>query len=552
MIRSTATGNVGEPGPGTGTSPSVGALPSRDGTANDLPIEVAPPPKPSRRFEVLVVTGVLLALLMGALDNFVVVTVLQTNILPDFGAPNGGTFVISAYIISSTVAVPIFGKLSDLWSRRNVFIAGLLVFIGGSALSGLSQNLTELIAFRAVQGFGAGDFFPVGLAIVAVTFPPEARARVTGLLSGVFGIATVAGPLIGSAIVSYTTWRWVFYVNLPVGLVGLAVIALTLGPLRPEVKRPFDLPGAALLVAWVGALMYPLIQVQDLLWAWGDPRTIGLLATSAVLAVVFVFWELRAREPLVPLRLLAHRVVAASGGTVFLIGMVFFSLITLLSFAVGGVLSHGASNSADVVRDVLYALVLPVVFGAVLGGQLLTRLPFRTVVLLGLAISFVGLFFLTRLTASTPTWTFAFGFLPVGGLILPLIPLGFGVGLTFPVFLLATQNQVPKRDVGEASGLIQFLQSLGGSVGLSMLATFQNSRFLLLDPSPSPSCTTTTPQLPLCAPFLQSYGSSQISAFDQTFWVMFALLVVALCFAVFLVGRMPKGEGAKPAAPGLG
>jgi len=510
------------------------------------------PPVVSRRFEILVVTGILLALLMGALDNFVVVTVLQTNILPSFGAPSGGTFVISGYIIATTVAVPIFGKLSDLWSRRNVFIAGLLIFIGGSALSGLSQNLSELIAFRAVQGFGAGDFFPVGIAIVAVTFPPATRARITGLLSGVFGIATVAGPLLGSAIVSVTTWRWVFYVNLPIGLLGLAIIGLTLGPLRPEVKRPFDIPGAALLVGWVGALMYPLIQVQELLWTWSDPRTLGLLAGATAIAVLFVLWELRAREPLVPLRLLAHRVVAASGGTVFLIGMVFFSLVTLLSFAVGGVLSHGASNSADIVRDVLYALVLPLVVGAVLGGQLVTRVAFRTVVFLGLAISFVGLYFLTRLTASTPTWTLAFGFLPVGGLVLPLIPIGFGVGLTFPVFLLATQNQVPKKDMGEASGLVQFLQSLGGSVGLSILATFQNGRFQALDPSPSPSCTTTMPQLPLCLPFLQAIGTSEITAFDQTFMVMLGMLAVALGFALFLVGRMPKGGDVTPSLSGPG
>jgi len=514
-------------------------------------MEVAPVPRPSRRFELLVVLGVLLALLMGALDNFVVITVLQTNILPQFGALSGGTFVVSAYVISSTVGVPIFGKLSDLYSRRNVFIVGLLVFIGGSALSGLSQNLSELIAFRAIQGFGAGDFFPVGLSIVAVTFPPEERARVTGLLSGVFGMATVAGPLLGSAIVGVTTWRWVFYVNLPVGLLGLAIIALTLGPLRPEVRRPFDVPGALLLSAWVGALMYPLIQVQDLLWSWSDPRTVGLLAASVATAIVFVVWELRAREPLVPLRLLAHRVVAASGGASFVIGIVFFSLVTLLSLAVGGVFARGATNGADIVRDVLYAMVLPVVVGAALGGQLLTRLSFRTVVLAGTSISFVGLFFLTGLSASTPTWTLAYGFFPVGGLVVPLIPLGFGVGLTFPVFLLATQNQVPKKDVGEASGLIQFLQSLGGAVGLSVLATFQNAQFRALDPLPSPACTT-NPTLSVCQQYFLSFGDAQIWAFDQTFTIMQVLLSVAIGFGIFLVGRMPKGPAASALASGPG
>ncbi len=491
------------------------------------------------------VTGVLLALLMGALDNFVVLTALPT-ILTEFGAPNGGTFVISGYIIASTVGVPIFGKLSDLWSRRNVFLGGLVLFIAGSILSGVSQNLSELIAFRAVQGFGAGDFFPVGVAIVAVTFPPEARARVTGLLSGVFGIATVAGPLLGNAIITYThTWRWLFYVNLPIGLAGLAVIALVLGPLRPEVKRPFDVPGAALLFGWVAALMYPLIEVEYNVWGWGDPHVVGLLATAGALAAIFVVWELKVPEPLVPLRLLSHRVVAASGGSSFMIGMVFFPLATLITLAVGYVFALGSNDPSSIVRDVLYALVLPLVVGAALGGQLLTRLSFRAVVLAGLAISLIGLYFLLGLTASTPTWRFAYGFLPVGGLILPLMPLGFGVGLTFPVFLLATQNQVPKKDVGEASSLIQFLQSLGGSISLSVLATFQASRFQTLDPSPSPTCQTMTP-LPICGPFLGAFRGSQITAFDETFMVMLVFLAIAFGFAALLVGRMPRGEGPSP------
>ena len=183
-----------------------------------------PPETPSVEYELLITVGILLALLMGALDNFVALTALPT-ILLQFGQPNSGTFVISAYVIASTASIPIFAKLSDLWSRRNVFLGGLAVFMVGSALSGLSQNLTELILFRSLQGFGSGGFFPVGIAIVAIVFPPKTRARVIGALSGVFGIAVVAGPLIGSAIVQYYSWRWVFYVNIPVGLAGFALVA---------------------------------------------------------------------------------------------------------------------------------------------------------------------------------------------------------------------------------------------------------------------------------------------------------------------------------------
>ena len=500
----------------------------------------------SPRLELLITVGILLALLMGALDNFVALTALPT-ILSQFGQPNSGTFVISAYVIASTASIPIFAKLSDLWSRRNVFLGGLAVFMVGSALSGQSQNLTELIVFRAIQGFGSGGFFPVGIAIVAVVFPPKTRARVIGALSGVFGIAVVAGPLIGSAIVQYTTWRWVFYVNIPVGIAGFALILATLGPLRPELRRKFDVLGAALLVGWVAAIMYPLYQIVDSGWAWTDSQALGLFGTGGILIVAFIAWELRAGNPLVPVRLFSHRVIAAGGGATFFIGMVFFPVATFLSLVVGVVLAPGTGNSSDTVRDILYFLVLPLVVGAALGGQMITRRPYRLVTVLGLVVGSIGMAVLAGLSTTTPLWKFAYGFIPVGGVILPLIPLGFGVGLTFPVFLLAAQNQVGKADVGEAGGMIQFLQSLGGAVGLSVLASFQATRLAAIDPSPGAACLSASPPMPTCASFLGSLQTSLVTSYDQTFTVMVGLLAVALVFGLFLKGQLPKGQSAGPA-----
>jgi EmrB/QacA subfamily drug resistance transporter len=498
----------------------------------------------SRRVEILITVGILLALLMGALDNFVAITALST-ILHQFGQPNSGTFVISAYVIASTAGIPIFAKLSDTWSRRNVFLGGLLIFIVGSVLSGQSQNLSELILFRAIQGFGSGDFFPVGIAIVAVVFPPKTRARIIGALSGVFGIAVVAGPLIGSAIVQYTTWRWVFYVNIPVGLAGFALILVTLGPLRPEVTRKFDILGTVLLIGWVAAIMYPLYEIADAGWSWTGTSTIGLFGIGGVLIVAFILWELRNANPLVPLRLFSHRVISAGGGATFFVGIVFFPVVTFLSLVVGSVLASNSANASETVRDILYFLVIPLVIGAALGGQLLTRLSYRLVTMVGLLIAIVGMFGLTQLTTSTPLWKFAADVIPVGGVALTLMPLGFGIGLTFPVFLLAAQNQVAQADVGEAGGLIQFLQSLGGAVGLSVLASFQATRFASLDPSPGASCSTTTPQLPLCSAYLGSLESSLINSYDQTFTVMVVLLIVALLCGLLLKGHLPK-----TAAPG--
>ncbi|MGB6500038.1 MAG: MFS transporter [Thermoplasmata archaeon] len=474
--------------------------------------------------------GILLALLMGALDSFVVITVLPKILLQLHEATSNGTFVVSAYVIASTTAIPIFAKLSDLWSRRNVFLGGLVIFIAGSVLAGLSQNLTELIVFRAAQGFGSGGFFPVGIAIVAVSFPPETRARIVGALSGVFGIAVVAGPLLGSAIVGFTTWRWVFYVNIPIGLLGFAIIATVLGPLRPTLVRRFDLVGALLLGGWVGTLMFPLYQISDSGWTWTDPRVLALLLTAVVLVIAFLLWELRAENPLVPIRLFTHRVIAAGGGATFFIGMVFFPVATFLSFVVAFALAPVGANPSDTVRDILYFLIIPLVIGAALGGQLLTRLSYRAVGLLGIGIGLLGMIGLSTISVSTPLWKFTDVVIPVGGVALPLLPLGFGIGLTFPVFLLAAQNQVGTADVGEAGGLIQFLQSLGGAIGLSVLASIQETRLTALNPSgqfPPPK-------------------SAVIGSYDLTFLWMVGLLAVALVLMLFLEGRLPKAAAPVP------
>ncbi len=510
------------------------------GASEERAVENNAPPSPTKRFELVVTVGILLALLMGALDNFVVLTALK-KILTEFNEPNSGTFVISAYVIATTASIPIFAKLSDLWSRRNVFLAGLVVFMVGSVLSGLSQNLTELIIFRAIQGFGSGGFFPVGIAIVAVVFSPKTRARVIGALSGVFGIAVVAGPLIGSAIISYTTWRWVFYVNIPVGVAGFLIILATLGPLRPELVRKFDGIGAALLIGWVASVMFPLYEIADSGWAWTDSRAIGLLGLGGALIVVFVIWELRTENSLVPVRLFSHRVIASGGGSTFFVGMVFFPVATFISLVVGIALASASANTADTVRDILYFLVIPVVIGAALGGQLLTRIQYRVVASVGLVIGIIGMAGLTQLSATTPLWKFAMGIIPVGGVILPLLPLGFGIGMTFPVFLLAAQNQVERADVGEAGGLIQFLQSLGGAVGLSVLASLQATQFASLDPLPSPVCLSTSPPMSACANYLGLLAVSLVKSYDFVFTIMVVLLVIGFLFAVFLVGHLPKG-----------
>ncbi|MCI4318645.1 MAG: MFS transporter [Thermoplasmata archaeon] len=485
-------------------------------------------------------TGIFLSLLMGALDQFVVLNALP-NIVTELGQPNGITFVVSAYLITSTVATPVFARLSDIGSRRNIFLIGMGIFIGGSILAGFSQNLNELILFRGIQGFGSGCFFPVGISIIAVAFSPERRARLTGAFSGVFGIATVAGPFLGDYIVVHTTWRWVFYINIPIGVLGMLVIGTTLGALRPAKRESFDLFGAGLLAGWVGALMFALFQVSDAGWAWTDPRILGLLVAAVALFAVFVPLELRLEKPLVPLRLLRDRVVAASSTVSALTRGTVFPLLTLISVYVGIVIYHGGAGSADAVRNMLYFLAIPLVFGALVGGQFLTRVSYRTLVTGGIAITIAGLIFLTQVQASTPLWTFWHGFLPVGGVILPLMPIGFGLGLTFGATTISVQFRVPPKDVGQATGLIQFLGTLGAAVGLSLFSVAQSWRFGVLKPSPPPPCLG-TPNVcgPIAAGYNQALLNAVVTSYVNVFTVMLVLCGVALVASLFLSGRLPK------------
>lgn len=481
-------------------------------------------PKLSRFASVMILVGVFLAILMGAMDSLVVSTVLPTIAL-DLNQVNGVTFVVSAYLISSTISIPIFARLSDIASRRNVFLAGLSVFIVGSALAGLSQNLTELIIFRGMQGFGGGGVFPVAIAMVAVLFPPETRARITGILSGAAGLAIVLGPLVGSYIVSVTTWRWVFYINLPFGILAMVVLLFAVGPLRPSLPGTFDVPGAVLLSGWVGSLMLALVQVSDAGWAWSDPRVVGLLAAAVALLAVFLWWELRIKEPLVPLRLLGQRVIASSSGTMLFTGVVFSGLITFLSVFVGIILLHSGPNAAGDVRDIIYFVAVPLIVGAALSGQILSRVSYRNLVVPGLLVAGATAFLLTQLTPTSPLWVLSFGFLPVGGIALPLIPMGFGLGLSLSATTVAVQNEAPRAQVGAAIGLTRFFQSLGGALGISLLTVFQAWRYQSL------SSGATTPA---------ELTSALVSSYNDVFLVLALCILAGLGFALFLVGRIGR------------
>lgn len=303
---------------------------------------------------------------------------------------------------------------------------------------------------------------------MADLFPPKAAARLAGILSGVFGIAIVFGPLIGSYIVDTTTWRWIFFVNLPIGFAAVALVLLTIRPLRSaRTKIRFDSAGAALLAVWVGALIFALIETSNG-WAWTDLRTLSLLAAALGLFPVFLWQESRTEDPLVPLHYFRNRLIAASSGVNFLRGAVLTAVVTFVPILV----VFGLGGAADGSRDVLYAFMIPMILGAAVGGQLVSRAGYRLPVVAGLAFATVGTFLLTVAPTVPPLFRFVGTIFPVG-LAGALIPLGLGVGLTFAPTQLAIQYSVPAKDVGTGNSLVWFLGNLGGSIVVSVLGTCQ-------------------------------------------------------------------------------
>ena len=483
-------------------------------------------PKLSRGRSTGLLAALLMALLLGALDIFIVVTALP-KIATDLNDVSGQVFVVSGYLIAQTVAIPLFGKLSDRYGRRSFFLLGLSIFLGGSVLAGVSQNLNQLIAFRAIQGVGSGAFFTVVFSIVAEVFPPKDAARVAGLLSGVFGVAVVFGPLIGSYIVDHTTWRWIFFVNLPVGFAAVGLILATMPSTPPRgTRRAFDATGAGLLATWVGALIFALVETSHG-WAWTDPRTLTLLGLAVALIPVFLWVESRAKDPLVPLQYFRNRLIAASSGVNFLRGAVLVAVATFVPILV----VYGLGGSTDDGRNILYAFMIPMIIGAALAGGIVSRTGYGVPVVMGLVLVSVGAFLLTAVPTVTPLYRFTATVVPIG-LAGALIPVGFGIGMTFAPTQMSIQYSVPQSDIGTGTSLVWFLSNLGGSIVVSVLGTYQLSVYNSLAPA---------------APAAAQLAFAQ--SIQHVWWAMVPVAVAALLFALLIRGRLPAMQGAEAATP---
>jgi EmrB/QacA subfamily drug resistance transporter len=512
-----------------------------------------PTTMPSRRNSFLIIGGLLTGLLLSALDQTIVATAGPT-IISDLGGLSLYAWVFSAYILTQTVALPIFGKLSDLYGRRRFFVLGLAIFMGGSILSGASQNIDELIVFRAIQGIGSGAFFPIALAIVGVAFPPGMRGKLQGIFASVFGIAAVVGPSAGSYIVDAINWRWIFYINLPLGVVSFALIMLGVKESRSSsAKRSIDFLGVSTLTAWVVLLILGFLDGGTTFpwYSWQEAASFG---GAAVLFVAFLVVERRAKEPVIPLDLFRNRTVSSASAVAFLRGVSFFAVVSFIPLFVQAALGGSVSDG----RNALYGFLLPLIVTAIIGGQLAVRTSYRGIIFVGLAVMTVGMYLLTGISQASTVLEIAER----------SAIMGLGAGLTFASVVIAVQYSVPREKIGVASSLAQFMSNLGSSIGLAILGAIQANTFgaqlssllrsippqgqaaaapflsspnlvgqVLATPAALAQMTKQSPALAALVPQLRVAFANSIT---PLLWVSLGMSVAALAASAFITGSMKQ------------
>ncbi|MFF3099976.1 MDR family MFS transporter [Viridibacillus arvi] len=409
----------------------------------------------------LVVTGLLLAIFMSAIDNTIVATAMGT-IVSQLGGMDKFVWVTSAYMVTTMAGMPIFGKLSDMYGRKRFFIFGLTVFVIGSALCGFAQTIEQLSIYRAIQGIGAGALMPIAFTIVFDIFPPQKRGKMTGLLGAVFGIASVVGPLLGAYITDNIGWEWVFYINLPIGIVSFLLIMKNYKESPVHTKQKIDWWGAATLVLAVISLMFAL-ELGGKQYDWNSAPIISLFVSFAIFFIVFFFVELKAEEPILPFFLFKRRLFASSQILAFLYGGTFIILTVYIPIYVQAVYGASATNAGLI----LMPMMLGSVAGSAFGGIFLTKISYRNLMIISVISYFAGMFLLSTLTPDTARVL----------LTLYMILVGFGMGFSFSLLPTASQHNLDARYRGTANSTNSFLRTLGMTMGITIFGTIQNNVF---------------------------------------------------------------------------
>ena len=421
---------------------------------DDAPVHV----DPRVRTEILI--AILLAMFLSALDQTIVGTALPT-IVTQLHGNDYYTWVVTIYLLTATISGPIYGKLSDLFGRRPMVMIGVSLFLVGSALSGLSQEMWQLVAARGLQGLGAGAIFPIALAVIGDLFTPAERGKYQGLFGAVFGVSALIGPALGGFLTDNVGWHWVFFVNLPVGAVALVIIWRLLPPIKhPERARSIDYLGSALFAAALVPILIGLTNKQAL--DWTNPQVGGLIALGLAVAAIFVWAESRALQPILPLSLFRNRSISVSLLAVFLAGFGFFGAIIWIPRWFQVVLGSSATAAGYQILPLLAGLIV----SSVVSGQLISRTGrYRVLIILSLAFLSVGLLLMTQLRGDTS--------LPQ--IWLWMVIAGIGIGPTLAAFTIVVQNAAPFAQLGAATGALTFFRQVGGTVGLAISGTLFGS-----------------------------------------------------------------------------
>jgi EmrB/QacA subfamily drug resistance transporter len=409
----------------------------------------------------LVVAGLLLAIFMSAIDNTIVATAMGT-IVSDLGGFDKFVWVTSAYMITTMAGMPIFGKLSDMYGRKRFFIFGITFFLLGSILCGFAQSIEQLSIYRAIQGIGGGALMPIAFTIIFDIFPPENRGKMTGLLGAVFGAASVVGPLLGAYITDSVGWQWIFYINIPIGIVSFILITRSYHESKKHVRQKIDWWGASTLVLAVISLMFAL-ELGGKEYAWNSSIIISLFAVFAAFFIVFFFVELKADEPILPFWLFKRRLFAASQILAFLYGGTFIVLTVYIPIFVQAVYGGSATNAGLV----LTPMMLGSVVGSSIGGIFSTKTSYRNLMLISVVSYILGMYMLSTLSPDTVR----------SSLTIFMILVGFGMGFSFSLLPISTIHNLEPRFRGTANSTNQFLRSLGMTLGITIFGTIQGNLF---------------------------------------------------------------------------
>jgi len=404
-----------------------------------------------------VTAGVMTGMFIAALEATVVGTAMPT-VIASLGGLNHYSWVFSAYLVTSTVTVPVWGKLSDLYGRRLLYQIGIIIFLIGTMLSGMSGSMTQLIIFRAVQGLGAGALVPLGMTIIGDIFTLQERAKMQAYFSGVWGLSSVVGPIVGGFITDQISWRWVFFINIPVGIAAALIIGFALKEPKYHEKPSIDYAGAGLLMIAISLLMLATVEGGTSLTTLFSPDNVLIFAAAFILLLVFVLVEKKAADPLIPFKLFKNRTVSVSVTAGFLAGVAMFGAISFIPLFAQGALGSTATEAGSLLTPLMLSWVLM----SVVGGRLLLKVGYRSISIVGFVILTAGFIFLALFQRETARFW----------LYLDLVLIGAGLGLTMLTLLIAVQQAVERTQLGIATSLNQFSRAIGGAFGVAIMGAF--------------------------------------------------------------------------------